>query len=338
MVGERKWVDAAEFQRFVGVAKLFPGPLASLVAIRLGRAYAGGLAGFLAGLGLILPAFIMILILARTAASLDQYPLLNPLWIGLSLAAIAISLQATYKLTKPLYQPSARLSRPTTTAILLVSALLTYSFPRLEAAFIIGSGLLTLLWTQLNGRSRPREVASMGLLVLIFLTCFRASVFTFGSGIAMVPVLRAFFIEENHWVNAHEFLRGLTLAQVTPGPLVIIATYLGHVVADVPGAVAATLGTFTPTFIFGLWLMPKFESTMLGNPKLRAFFDGLLPAVCGAIFGAMVRLLFFTVVVDDQFMWGRIALTGALTFVCIRWNWNTFLLLATGGAFAYFAP
>lgn len=335
LIEKRQWGTSEEFHRYVAVAKLFPGPLSSLVAIRLGRAYAGGWAALLAGIGVILPAFVMILILAKTAATLDQYPSLAPLWVGLTLAAIAISFQATYKLTKPLYGGHARFSTVTLTALIAVSGVLTYCFPRLEAVFIVSSGVLALVWEQCRASRRPREVASIGLLALLFATCFRASVFTFGSGIAMVPVLRSFFIEEHQWLTSHEFLKGLTLAQITPGPLVIVATYLGHAVAGTLGGLAATLGTFTPTFIFGLWVMPKFESTMLGNPKLKAFFDGLLPAVCGAIFGAMVRLLLFSAVVDNIVMWGRVVITAILTFLCIALNWNPFLILGIGGAAAY---
>src|SRR5947207_2946971 len=103
-VVERKWLEAVDYHRFVAVAKLFPGPLSPLVSVRVGFERAGILGGILAGLGQILPSFFMIIILAQTASSLDRFPSLDPLWAGMSLAAIAMSFQATYKLTSPLFR------------------------------------------------------------------------------------------------------------------------------------------------------------------------------------------------------------------------------------------
>lgn len=334
-VVERKWMDAVEFHRIVAVAKLFPGPLASLVSARIGYARAGVLGGILAGLGQIIPAFLMIIALAQTVSTLDQFTSLAPLWRGMSFAAIAISLQATYKLTYPLFRGGSPYRPAILGAIIVTVAVLTFQFPRLEALFILSCGFLALAGEQWFNSNRNREVMSIGLFLMMFWTCFKASLFTFGSGIAIVPVLRAFFIEQHGWVSSDEFLRGLTLGQITPGPLVIVSTYLGFAVGNLAGALATTIGTFLPTFIFGIWLMPKFESVILDSPKLKSFFDGLMPAVCGAIFGAMARLLLFSVAPGDTFMWGRFVVTAVLTAIAIWRDSGPFLLFALGGAAAY---
>ena len=333
-VQKRKWISIEEFQRFVGVAKLLPGPLAALVAVRIGCYRNGKLGGLLAGLAMILPSFFMVLILALLVKQFESNASLNRFWVGLGLGALAVAIQATVNLTKPLFKKK-ELDDRITLLLLVVTGVLTFLFPRFEVAFILSAGLIGLIFKSRTPAPLVREVASLMLLVLLFWSCFRASIFTFGSGIAIVPVLRTVFIDDHHWITNQDFLRGLTLGQITPGPLIIISTYLGYVTAHLWGALASTLGTFSPTFILGIFVMPAAEVKILHSEKLKVFFSWLLPAVCGAIFGSLLRLMLYSVMTGETILWPRILLVICLTVLTLKMKIRAEWIFLIGGVAAY---
>ncbi len=333
-VHKKKWISHETFQTFVAVSKLFPGPFATLVAIRIGRERGGTKGGIAAGVGLILPAFILILILASATKTLDSFPFLNPFWLGLTIAALVVAAQATVNLTKPLFKYK-KLGTAHLLVLICFAGVLTYLYPRLEAVFIFLAGFAGLFSKYILPRMRPREVGSIGLLGVLFLSCFRASLFTFGSGIAIVPVLKTLFLDQYHLISSEQFLKGLTLAQITPGPIVILSTYLGFVTEGVVGAIVTTVGTFLPTFIFAIFIIPRVEQTLLQNEKLQVFFSWLLPAVCGAIFGSLVRLTELSVVIDGQLLLARVALLITLLVIQLRFKLSPGKVFLLGGFSAY---
>ena len=336
-VRRRQWLSILEFQKMLAVSKVFPGPIATLMAVRIGKLKGGTLGGILSGACLILPSFFMVLLLSHAVTQVEAIPSLAHFVKGLTLAALAISTFATIQLTKPLFQTK---SLPSTliVIILFITAVLTYLFPTREALFMIGFGFLGLTLNLVKTQKHKiREIASPLLLFTLFFTCFKASLLTFGSGIAIVPVLRTAFIDEHHWLTNHEFLKGLTLGQVTPGPLIIITTYLGYLTANFTGAVVTTLGTFTPTFILGLWVIPKVESTILNSERLKHFFQWLIPAVCGAIFGSLARLTLLTIAEDQHFYWGRMIIILLLVGIMIRFRIHSLKILLLGGIFTSIA-
>ena len=336
-VVKKKWISLEDFQKFVAVSKLFPGPFGTLVAIRIGRERCGTKGGIAAGVCLIMPAFILILLLATLAKSLNTISYLNPFWLGLSLAALAVAIQATVNLTRPLFKYQ-KLSQTHLYFLIVTTATLTYLFPRYEAAFIFLAGLTGLFSKYVLKRNRSLEVVSIAILSLLFVSCFRASLFTFGSGIAIVPVLSTIFIDEHHFISNEDFLKGLTLAQITPGPLIILSTYLGFIVQSWGGAVVTTIGTFLPSFILGTYVIPRVESQILRNEKLQVFFNWLLPSVCGAIFGSLIRLTQFSVLSAHHILIPRILLLGALVLIQLKFKLSPGKLFLFGGITAYFLP
>lgn len=284
-VRKRKKISESEFQRFVSTAKLFPGTIAPLVAIRIGYELEGRWGGTLAGLCLILPAFFLVLFLSHFMSEIQSHPhsLTGSVFLGFNLGGLALSLIAAIRFTKPLLSLNSLF-------YLISAGVLTFLFPRQEIFFLLAAGSLSLFFHYF--RNSSLEIAS-ALLLPLFLESLKASLFTFGSGIAIVPVLKAIYLDQYHWVSETDFLTALGVGQITPGPLVIMNTYLGKQVAGTSGALASSLGTFLPTFFFGLVLMPAFEKKLLKAQKIQIFFKGMLPAVGGAILGSVIRLLMF---------------------------------------------
>jgi chromate transporter len=123
----------------------------------------------------------------------------------------------------------------------------------------------------------------------IFLYFAEASLFVFGSGLAIVPFLHAGVVEGRGWLTEQQFLDAVAVAMITPGPVVITVAFIGFLVAGAAGAVAAGLGMFLPTYVVTLAAAPYYDR-LRDNTGVRDFVDGITAATAGGIAGAAVIL------------------------------------------------
>jgi chromate transporter len=114
----------------------------------------------------------------------------------------------------------------------------------------------------------------------------KAGAFVFGSGLAIVPFLYGGVVREHGWLTDQQFLDAVAVAMITPGPVVITVAFIGYLVQGFGGAVLASLGVFLPCYLFVVIPAP-FYSRFAGNPRLKAFVDGVSAAATGAIAGAV---------------------------------------------------
>src|SRR5262249_42504610 len=112
-----------------------------------------------------------------------------------------------------------------------------------------------------------------------------AGAFVFGSGLAIVPFLRAGVVDEFHWLNERQFLDAVAVAMITPGPVVIPVAFIGFLVAGPLGATLSATGVFLPPYLFVILLAPYFRRWS-ANPRVKAFVAGVTSAAAGAIGGA----------------------------------------------------
>ena len=118
----------------------------------------------------------------------------------------------------------------------------------------------------------------------------RAGALPFGGGFVMTPLLEAELVEGHRWMSAQSFADAMALGQVTPGPVVITATFVGYRIAGLTGAILATAAVFLPAFLMLLVIgasVQRFRS----NTAVQAFLHGIQPAVVGLMFSAAVVLL-----------------------------------------------
>jgi chromate transporter len=132
--------------------------------------------------------------------------------------------------------------------------------------------------------------ASAATLVALFWTCFKAGLFVFGSGLAIVPLLEHEMVTRYGWITHAQFMDGLVIGQVTPGPVTITTTFIGFQMAGLVGAVVGTVGIFLPAFLIVLFVLPLFWKRVSGTPAAEGFARFAIPAVIGGILGATVRL------------------------------------------------
>jgi chromate transporter len=147
----------------------------------------------------------------------------------------------------------------------------------------------------------------------LFLFFFKTGCLVFGSGLVIVPMLRATVVDSHGWLTETQFLDAVTVGLVSPGPVVITATFVGHVVAGLPGAFAATAGMFLPAVLFTVVAAPWFARHQASS-ALVGFVRGITAAVVGVLAGT-VPLIATTAVRDTS---GTVILLAAAGTMLLR--------------------
>jgi chromate transporter len=277
LVEERRWVTAGEYKDGLALAQLAPGPLAAQLAIYLGWVRAGFTGATLVALAFVLPSFLMVLGISAAYVRYGGLPWMQSAFYGIGAAVIAIVLRGAYKLVR------LTLSRDWLLwLIFAVNAIATAVLEAEIVSLILGGGvvMLAMQW-------RPRGVRSFDLTLFWFFT--KAGSFVFGSGLAIVPFLYGGVVREHQWLTDQQFLDAVAVAMITPGPVVITVAFIGYLVAGFTGATLASLGVFLPCYLFVVIPAPYY-ARFAGNPRLKAFVDGVTAGATGAIAGAVYVL------------------------------------------------
>ncbi|HEY6866573.1 MAG TPA: chromate efflux transporter [Candidatus Eisenbacteria bacterium] len=132
----------------------------------------------------------------------------------------------------------------------------------------------------------PARLAQLGSLAGIFL---RAGALTFGGGFVMIPLLEAELVNARHWLSPHVFAQAMALGQVTPGPVVITATFVGYAVAGLAGALLSTIAVFLPSFLM-TWAVGRQVERFRSTAAVQGFLQGVQPAVVGLMLAAAVAI------------------------------------------------
>lgn len=291
-----KWLPASKFAEITAVCKALPGPVGALVSIQVGRLYAGTAGGLAAGLGYFVPAFILMLMLSAGYRSLPpgfiSQPSVQELVKGLQLGALALIFVSVVRMAKP------EIRNPISWVIGALAFFWITRYPSHEPALIVGSGVFMLFAYLLRKSASLRT--DPATLLMLFWICIKAGAFTFGTGLAIVPLLEGEFVQKMQWFSRSTFLDGLVLGQITPGPVIITATFLGYQVAGFWGGIIATFGIFLPAFILMLVIAPRIWDRVSGKPAFSAFTSGAIPAVIGSILATWWQLTTFAATSLDK--------------------------------------
>jgi chromate transporter len=123
-----------------------------------------------------------------------------------------------------------------------------------------------------------------GMTVKLFAFFFKTGLLVFGSGLVIVPFLKTYVVDEYHWLGNRQFLDAVAIGMISPGPVVITATFVGYLLAGLPGAIAATAGIFSPAVLFTLFATPILRRYR-ANRGLSGFIRGVTVAVVGVLAG-----------------------------------------------------
>ena len=133
------------------------------------------------------------------------------------------------------------------------------------------------------------QAASSGILVKLLVFFLKAGSLTFGSGLVIVPFLEKGLVQEMGWIDPHQFLVAVAIGMLSPGPVVITATFVGYLVAGFWGSLVSTIGIFLPSFLLILIAAPILRRHR-ANTNVQGFIKGAYAAAIGTILGACILL------------------------------------------------
>jgi len=336
LVTERSWLTREQMREVIAVCQSLPGPLAIQVGIFISYLRGGQRGAWAGGWAFILPNFLIVAGLAALYVHFGGLKFITAIFYGVSPAVIALILHSCHRLAKLGMEDWLQWS------IAGVCLAVTVALQAEVALLFIGAGMLGIFYygTVLR-RSRGSALSAalpvlasvpsapiatgstLGKLLLFFL---KAGALTFGSGLVIVPFLQQGVVREYGWLNEHDFLVAVAVGMVSPGPVVITATFVGYLVAGLGGSIAATVGIFLPSFLLVLIAAPVLARHRT-NLNVQGFIKGAYAAAIGTILGACILL--GRIAIGDWFtvLVGIVALA-----VLFRWKVSNPLLMAATAA------
>ena len=289
LVERRAWLERQEFLDLMGATNLIPGPNSTELAIHIGHRRAGmpGLA--VAGISFILPAAIMVLLLAWGYVRYQNLPQISWILTGVQPVIIAVIAHALWKLGHSAIKDLFTIVTAAAATILVVAGLN-------EVAVIFIAALFGLIrgWRQKPAQpaqpkpgSAPPSSSIPGLIFIstaasfsqpllgqLFLVFLKIGSIVYGSGYVLIAFLREDLVVNLKWITDRQLLDAIAIGQLTPGPLFTSATFLGYLIQGIPGAITATLGIFLPAFFFVAILATVLKHGAR-SPRARVFLDSV---------------------------------------------------------------
>ena len=344
LVGEKKWLTKDEMREGIAVCQSLPGPLAIQVGIWISYIRGGFWGAWAGGWSFILPNFIIVCALGALYVYYGGLSPVKAIFYGVSPAVIALILHSCYRLTK------LGMKDWLEWALAAAAFVITVAVQAEVALVFIGCGIVGLLYYGSLFRARasasttrvflfgvPLAVASatpssvatlLGQLLAFFL---KAGSLTFGSGLVIVPFLEKGLVQQMRWLNERDFLVAVAIGMISPGPVVITATFVGYLVAarlggslldGFWGSLVSTIGIFLPSFLLILIVAPILVRYR-ANPNIQGFIKGAYAAAIGTILGACVLL--GKIAIGD---WLTALVAAGSLIVLFRWKVSNPLLVA----------
>ena len=303
LVETRRWLTEAEYETGLAIAASCPGPLAYQLAVYCGYVRFGLSGALNVAVCFAVVPFFLVLAVAGAYTTLSSSGTLRALFYGVGPVVVALIVKACWSLgTKTLRRDPAAWTLATVACIITITAEreLTVIFVAWGA---LGAFLLSPRGPAAAGTAPPPKrdgrlfaFAPIGIVPLassplattatlsLFLFFFKTGCLVFGSGLVIVPFLKAYVVDQYQWLDDRTFLDAVAVGMISPGPVVITATFVGFMVGGASGALAATLGIFSPAVLFTVGAAPLFHRHGR-HPRLHGFVRGVTVAVVGVLAG-----------------------------------------------------
>ena len=342
VVARRAWMSREHFLDLIGATNLIPGPNSTEMAMHVGYERGGRVGLLVAGACFIIPAVLITGALAWLYVRFGTTPELTPFLYGLKPVVIAVIIGAVWRLGRTAVKNWQL-------AVVGVAVAAAVLLGLNEVIALLLGGVIGAAW--LRAASRFQAAAALmlppagldgitpaaGLLVTaatvagsislwkLGLFFLKVGAVLYGSGYVLVAFLEGDLVEGYGWLTQSQLLDAIAIGQFTPGPVLSTATFIGYVVAGLPGAIVATIGIFLPSFVFVLILNPLIprlrESAVAGAflDAVNASAVGLMAAVIGILGLATLK---------DGFVWFVFV---AATILVLRFRVNAVWLVVAGG-------
>jgi chromate transporter len=306
-VVQKGWLDSAVFDDGVALCQTIPGATAMQVTAYVGlriRGIAGALTAFV-GFGL--PAFFLMMTLSALYVSTSGLPPVKALFLALQAIVVALVAYSTVSFGRTSLKHWIHVLIAGIAAVLFIAgvhpiivivlaALLGIvllpapdkkqeipvgKFPRPEKSFLILLAIAGLFFVLLYFQKPD--------LFMLAATMARIDLFAFGGGFAALPLMFHEIVEVNSWLDSTTFINGIALGQVTPGPIVITATFVGFLAYGFWGGIVATIAIFTPSFLFVVGTVPYYDR-LRSSPLYQKLFRGILFSFVGLLLSVTIKL------------------------------------------------
>ena len=307
LVERDRWMSSERFNRLLAVMQALPGPEAHELCVHMGVRARGRIGGLLAGLGFMLPGFLLMLAAAWAWFRFDvgQGAFAAAL-LGAQAAVIGLIARAVERIGRHILVARslwlvAALALPATLAGVpfwmvlpagaAIHGLAATGRRGAALAALAVAATVSVLWLLRPAAPQAVDVvaaAAPASAAALFLTGLKAGLLTFGGAYTAIPFVRADVVPRG-WLSDGSFLDGVVLANVMPAPLVIFGTFVGYAAGGFPGALAVPAGIFLPAFAFSMILHDRLEQ-VVGIPAVHAVLDGIAGAVVGVIAATVLQL------------------------------------------------
>jgi len=307
-VEKKGWLDDRSFQEGVALCQVIPGATAIQTAGYVGLK-TGGIAGAAASfIGFGLPAFLLMTLFSIIYLKTSNLPIFLSLFGGLEALIVAIVANATISFGRN----TLKNWKSVVIAVGSASLFALKLHPVIVILFAGFSGYFLNRTGQSPSLVKPGShaplryfrpivvvllVATVALTLLYFLRrdlfflgilMFRIDIFAFGGGFASIPLMFHEIVEVRGWLDSQTFMDGIVLGQVTPGPIVITATFIGYMFQQFPGAIVATICIFLPSFLMLVTILPFFER-LKSSAAFNSVIKGILASFVGLLLTVTVR-------------------------------------------------
>lgn len=350
LVLQNHWLTEEEMNDGLAMVQLYPGPIMVDFTAYAGYKLRGVPGALVATLGFITPTTLLVLVLSSVYFQYGSLSWVQSLFTGLGALVVGVVLNVTLDFGK-------RAIKGRIEALIMLAAFAGLAF-KLNAAWIVITALLfgaffirsksskkllptdeeTIQVTQSEYSGWGGVILATGivLLVAVFswllsgdtgrmgLSFFKIGSIAFGNGMTILPLVQADAVDTYHWLSTQQFIDGIAISQITPGPFLVIATFIGYKLGGIWAALLATFAMFSPSFIMTL-VMTK----IYGRVQNLAFVKGALAGVLAGFVGMLAMIIL---------QLGHSGVTGpaslalaAAAFVAVRWFKVDILWVFLGG-------
>jgi chromate transporter len=344
-VTRRRQFTADEFLHGVGMAQIL-GPFAPNAAFFLGYRKHGLAGALLSVLAFLLPSVSIVTLLSFLYFRYHSIPALQGVFAGLGPVVIALVLSAAWSMGRSAVKGWV--------AVMFALVGIAAGAFRINPAWVLlAAGAVGLLIgkeriSPASGSAKPLQkpkqspgnetllsvstpvIGSAALISLPALATafFKVGMVFFGGGFVLIPILYHKLVEEYQWLSPSQFVDGVAISNLTPGPIAVLATFTGFHLGGVAGAIVATAAIFAPAMMLMAIISAGYDR-FKDSSRAKDFLAGVTPTVVGLVASAAMLLWPSTIA-----SWRALVLMIVAVALLIRFKWHPAFVLALGAGLA----